>query len=98
MKFIFFLICFVFFLGVFGIFLNRYHLLTIMLCLELLLVSLFINISVFVGIYNNFSFSSFSLILLTFSACEVSVGLSFLVLVSRFFGSNNIFSLNLLRF
>nr|QIP88947.1 NADH dehydrogenase subunit 4L [Florometra sp. BMK-2020]UFJ44012.1 NADH dehydrogenase subunit 4L [Oligometra serripinna] len=97
MKFVYFVVCFVFFLGVFGILLNRYHLLTMMLCLELLLVCLFINFSIFVGIYNNLSFSSFSLILLTFSACEVSVGLSFLVLISRFFGNNNVFSLNLLR-
>nr|YP_010605978.1 NADH dehydrogenase subunit 4L [Zygometra comata]WAN81297.1 NADH dehydrogenase subunit 4L [Zygometra comata] len=96
MKFIFFVVCFVFFLGVFGVLLNREHLLTMMLCLELLLVSLFINLSIFVGFYNNFSLGSFSLILLTFSACEVSIGLSFLVIISRFFGNNNVFSLNLL--
>nr|WKK49859.1 NADH dehydrogenase subunit 4L [Thaumatocrinus sp. JL223] len=97
MKFLLFCVCFVFFLGVLGVLLNRNHLLTVMLCLELLLVSLFINFSLVMSLYNNFSFCSSSLILLTFSACEASIGLSLLVTVSRSYGSDNIFSLNLLR-
>nr|WFD61119.1 NADH dehydrogenase subunit 4L [Ptilometra sp. DH-R] len=91
-----FFVCFVFFLGVLGVLLNREHLLTLMLCLELLLVSLFINFSVVVGVYSNFSFSSSSLVLLTFSACEASIGLSLLVIISRFYGNDNVFSFNLL--
>nr|NP_008384.1 NADH dehydrogenase subunit 4L [Florometra serratissima]AAD05075.1 NADH dehydrogenase subunit 4L [Florometra serratissima] len=96
MKFILFSVCFVFWLGVLGVLLNRKHLLTVMLCLELLLVSLFVNFSVVVGLYNNFSFCSTSLVLLTFSACEASIGLSLLVCISRSYSSDNIFSLNLL--
>nr|YP_010596285.1 NADH dehydrogenase subunit 4L [Tropiometra macrodiscus]WAJ60710.1 NADH dehydrogenase subunit 4L [Tropiometra macrodiscus] len=97
MKFLLFTNCFVFFFGVLGILLNRSHLLTVMLCLELLLVSLYLNFSIIFGVYNGFSFFGFSLILLTFSACEASLGLSLLVNISRSFNSDNIFSLNLLR-
>nr|WFD61104.1 NADH dehydrogenase subunit 4L [Capillaster sp. DH-Y2] len=97
MKFLLVFMCFVFFFGIFGILLNRKHLLTVMLCLELLLVSLFVNFSLFCGFYNNYSFCSSSLVLLTFSACEAGVGLALLVSVSRSFSNNNIFSLNLLR-
>nr|UYR22140.1 NADH dehydrogenase subunit 4L [Comanthus sp. 2 MS-2014] len=97
MKFLLVIMCFIFFLGCFGIFLNRKHLLTMMLCLELLLVSLFVNFSFLCSFYNNYSFCSSSLILLTFSACEASIGLGLLVAVSRSCSNNNIFSLNLLR-
>nr|YP_001905918.1 NADH dehydrogenase subunit 4L [Antedon mediterranea]CAL50595.1 NADH dehydrogenase subunit 4L [Antedon mediterranea] len=97
MKFILFSFNFIFFLGIIGILLNRLHLITIMLCLELLLISLYINLSIILCIYNNFSFYGSSLVLLTFSACEASIGLSLLVNVSRSFGNDNVFSLNLLR-
>nr|UBF43855.1 NADH dehydrogenase subunit 4L [Comaster schlegelii]UGV21713.1 NADH dehydrogenase subunit 4l [Comaster schlegelii] len=96
MKFFLFLMCFIFFLGCFGVFLNRKHLLTIMLCLELLLVSLFVNFSLLCSFYSNYSFCSSSLVLLTFSACEASLGLALLITVSRSYSNNNIFSLNLL--
>nr|QKJ80210.1 NADH dehydrogenase subunit 4L [Florometra sp. BMK-2020] len=96
MKIILFFFCFIFLLGVFGVMLNRNHLLTLMLCLELLLVSLFVNFSIVFFLYNNFSFCSMSLVLLTFSACEASIGLSLLVIVYRSFSSDNVFSLNLL--
>nr|YP_448768.1 NADH dehydrogenase subunit 4L [Phanogenia gracilis]AAY51826.1 NADH dehydrogenase subunit 4L [Phanogenia gracilis] len=97
MKFFLFFMCFIFFLGCVGVIINRKHLLTVMLCLELLLVSLFVNFSLLCSFYNNFSFCSSSLVLLTFSACEAGVGLALLVVVSRFCGSDNVFSLNLLR-
>nr|YP_448758.1 NADH dehydrogenase subunit 4L [Neogymnocrinus richeri]AAY51816.1 NADH dehydrogenase subunit 4L [Neogymnocrinus richeri] len=97
MWFLFVFLCSVFFLGVLGVLLNRMHLLTVMLCLELLLVSLFLNFSLLMSVYSNFSFSGFSLVLLTLSACEASIGLSLLVVVSRSFGTDSVFSLNLLR-
>ena len=68
-----------------------------MLCLELLLVSLFVKFSLVRKIYKNYSFCSSSLVLLTFSACEASIGLSLLVTVSRSFRRDNIFSLKLLQ-
>nr|YP_010573827.1 NADH dehydrogenase subunit 4L [Metacrinus rotundus]UZH93086.1 NADH dehydrogenase subunit 4L [Metacrinus rotundus] len=98
MGFLLFFISSIFFLGVLGIILNRVHLLTVMLCLELLLVSLFLNVSVLSFSLLNFSFCGASLVLLTFSACEAGVGLSLLVAVSRSHSSGNVFVLNLLRF
>nr|YP_010044616.1 NADH dehydrogenase subunit 4L [Anneissia pinguis]QPF24639.1 NADH dehydrogenase subunit 4L [Anneissia pinguis] len=97
MKFLLIFMCFIFFLGCFGILLNRKYLLTVMLCLELLLVSLFVNFSLLCSFYNNYSFCSSGLVLLTFSACEAGVGLALLVVVSRSYSNSDIFSLNLLR-
>nr|YP_010555944.1 NADH dehydrogenase subunit 4L [Comatella stelligera]UYR95512.1 NADH dehydrogenase subunit 4L [Comatella stelligera] len=97
MKFLFLFIFFIFFLGFLGILLNRKHLLTVMLCLELLLVSLFVNFSLLFSFYSIYSLCCLSLILLTFSACEAGLGLALLVIVSRSNSSDNIFSLNLLR-
>ena len=68
-----------------------------MLCLELLLVSLFVGFCVLKESYKKFSFCRSSLILLTFSACEARVGLSLLITVSRVYSSNKIYSLKLLR-
>lgn len=68
-----------------------------MLCLELLLVSLFVNFSLLCRFYKNYSFCRSSLILLTFSACEARIGLGLLIAVSRSYRKKNIFSLKLLR-
>nr|YP_010556049.1 NADH dehydrogenase subunit 4L [Comatella nigra]UYR96061.1 NADH dehydrogenase subunit 4L [Comatella nigra] len=97
MKFLFLFMFFIFFFGVLGILLNRKHLLTVMLCLELLLVSLFVNFSLLFSFYNIYFLCGLSIILLTFSACEAGLGLALLVIVSRSNNSDNIFSLNLLR-
>nr|WNS59353.1 NADH dehydrogenase subunit 4L [Hyocrinidae sp.] len=97
MWFLLFFVYSIFFFGILGIIINRLHLLTVMLCLELLLISLFLNFSLFGIIFNNFSFSGISLVLLTLSACEASIGLSLLVLISRSCGSDSVFLLNLLR-
>uniref|UniRef100_UPI001F12DCF4 NADH dehydrogenase subunit 4L n=1 Tax=Astriclypeus mannii TaxID=31188 RepID=UPI001F12DCF4 len=88
----------VFYLGLIGVLLNRLHFLSILLCLELLLVSLFIGIAAWninnVILQN----TTFNLILLTLSACEASLGLSLMVALSRTHSSDLVANLNLLQY
>uniref|UniRef100_UPI0022DCDC8C NADH dehydrogenase subunit 4L n=1 Tax=Tripneustes kermadecensis TaxID=2004905 RepID=UPI0022DCDC8C len=88
----------IFYLGLMGILLNRLHFLSVLLCLELLLISLFIGIAIWnnnVGTHQN---TTFNLLLLTLSACEASIGLSLMVALSRTHSSDLVTNLNLLRY
>nr|YP_011015302.1 NADH dehydrogenase subunit 4L [Stegophiura sladeni]UFQ25365.1 NADH dehydrogenase subunit 4L [Stegophiura sladeni] len=80
-----------------SIFYNKNFLLSILIALELIILNLVIlNL---IGSYNlndNINFS-FSLFLLTISAVEASIGISILSLISRNFGTNSIYSTNLLK-
>nr|NP_008401.1 NADH dehydrogenase subunit 4L [Balanoglossus carnosus]AAD11947.1 NADH dehydrogenase subunit 4l [Balanoglossus carnosus] len=84
-------------LGCLGLILNRAHLLSALLCLELLLVSLFSGLALWSSATTNPSFSSTVMILLALSACEASAGLGLLVSISRTHGSDLVRSLNLLQ-
>nr|WNH19444.1 NADH dehydrogenase subunit 4L [Megachasma pelagios] len=86
-----------FILGLTGLALNRYHLLSTLLCLEGMLLTLFITISIWALTLNSTSCSIIPMILLTFSACEASTGLAILVATSRSHGSDNLQNLNLLQ-
>nr|QXQ00022.1 NADH dehydrogenase subunit 4L [Phyrella fragilis] len=86
-----------FFLGIIGIIINRLHLLSLLLCLELLLISLFLNISTWAQINNSLPSLNFSIILLTFSACEASAGLALMVSLSRSHNTDILSSINLLQ-
>lgn len=72
-----------FFLGIIGVVIKRLHLLSLLLCLELLLVSLFLKISTWSQIHDELVYLKFSILLLTFSACEASAGLALMVSLSR---------------
>nr|P25000.1 RecName: Full=NADH-ubiquinone oxidoreductase chain 4L; AltName: Full=NADH dehydrogenase subunit 4L [Pisaster ochraceus]CAA39125.1 NADH dehydrogenase subunit 4 [Pisaster ochraceus] len=86
-----------FYLGILGILLNRLHLLSILLCFELLLISLFIWIcNTLFKTFNNLILSN-NLILLTLSACEASAGLSLMVALSRTHNSDLVSSMNILQ-
>uniref|UniRef100_A0AB39A6D4 NADH-ubiquinone oxidoreductase chain 4L n=1 Tax=Holothuria sp. Ciliksiz TaxID=3238277 RepID=A0AB39A6D4_9ECHN len=86
-----------FFLGVIGVIINRLHLLSLLLCLELLLVSLFLNISSWCQLHNSLSPLSFSALLLTLSACEASAGLALMVSLSRSHNTDLLANINLLQ-
>uniref|UniRef100_UPI002E7707A4 NADH dehydrogenase subunit 4L n=1 Tax=Xyloplax princealberti TaxID=3083365 RepID=UPI002E7707A4 len=86
-----------FYLGFIGIIINRLHFLSILLCLELLLISLFFtNIIWSLAISNNFLLTN-SLILLAFSACEASTGLALLVALARSHNSDLVYNINILQ-
>lgn len=74
--------------------LNRKHLLTILLRIELVILSLFIIIFIFF-ININFEFY-FTLIFLTMRVCERGIGLALIVSMIRCYGNDYFSSLNLL--
>tara|TARA_B000000477_G_C6070044_1_gene218288 strand:+ start:138 stop:452 length:315 start_codon:yes stop_codon:yes gene_type:complete len=88
---------FLFFTGVFGIFLNRTNLIIILMSLELILLSVtinFISFSVFLG---DITGQIFSLFILTVAAGEAAIGLAILVVYFRNSGNINVNEINKMR-
>nr|YP_008758454.1 NADH dehydrogenase subunit 4L [Notorynchus cepedianus]BAO02734.1 NADH dehydrogenase subunit 4L [Notorynchus cepedianus] len=86
-----------FIMGLMGLTFHRTHLLSALLCLEGMLLSLFIAISIWSMTMNCTSYSITPMILLTFSACEAGTGLALLVATTRTHGSDHLQNLNLLQ-
>nr|YP_006073216.1 NADH dehydrogenase subunit 4L [Dendrophysa russelii]AFG17315.1 NADH dehydrogenase subunit 4L [Dendrophysa russelii] len=86
-----------FVLGLTGLTFHRTHLLSALLCLEGMMLSLFIALSLWTLQLNSTSFSAAPMLLLAFSACEAGVGLALLVATSRTHGTDRLQSLNLLQ-
>lgn len=75
-----FLAATVFTIGVCGMFLNRQHIIGILLSIELMLLGVNINM-ISIGVYvNNISNQIFSIFILTVAAAEVAIGLAILIL------------------
>nr|QXU75878.1 NADH dehydrogenase subunit 4L [Cephaloscyllium fasciatum] len=86
-----------FMLGLMGLAFNRSHLLSALLCLEGMMLTLFVATATWSLMLNSTSSSILPMVLLTFSACEASAGLAILVAASRSHGSDNLQNLNLLQ-
>ncbi|YP_009037620.1 NADH dehydrogenase subunit 4L (mitochondrion) [Sparus aurata] len=86
-----------FMLGLTGLTFHRTHLLSALLCLEGMMLSLFVALSLWALQLSSISFSASPLLLLAFSACEASAGLALLVATARTHGSDRMQSLNLLQ-
>nr|AIG23352.1 NADH dehydrogenase subunit 4L [Murexia rothschildi] len=86
-----------FFLALVGVLIYRSHLMSTLLCLEGMMLSLFILMTLLITHFHMFSMSMTPLILLVFSACEAGVGLSLLVKISTTHGNDYIQNLNLLQ-
>nr|ABD38957.1 NADH dehydrogenase subunit 4L [Stellifer lanceolatus]WNH23924.1 NADH dehydrogenase subunit 4L [Stellifer lanceolatus] len=86
-----------FILGLTGLAFHRTHLLSALLCLEGMMLSLFIALSLWTLQLDSTSFSASPMLLLAFSACEASAGLALLVATARTHGSDRLQSLNLLQ-
>nr|YP_009685694.1 NADH dehydrogenase subunit 4L [Epiplatys guineensis]QDU24380.1 NADH dehydrogenase subunit 4L [Epiplatys guineensis] len=84
-------------LGLAGLTFNRKHLLSALLCLEGMMLTLFMALSLWTLQLNSMNFASSPLLLLAFSACEASVGLALLVATARTHGSDRLSTLNLLQ-
>lgn len=72
--------------SMFSVFIQRVHLLIVLLCLEIIILGLFFFSCVYFGISSGSCY--ISLVLLTFAACEASVGLSLLVALIRSHGKD----------
>nr|WNH17689.1 NADH dehydrogenase subunit 4L [Chaetodon ephippium]WRQ18397.1 NADH dehydrogenase subunit 4L [Chaetodon ephippium] len=86
-----------FMLGLSGLALHRTHLLSALLCLEGMMLSLFMALSLWALQLNVSIFSASPMLLLAFSACEASAGLALLVATARTHGSDRMQNLNLLQ-
>nr|YP_010360239.1 NADH dehydrogenase subunit 4L [Opsarius caudiocellatus]UNQ32323.1 NADH dehydrogenase subunit 4L [Opsarius caudiocellatus] len=86
-----------FLLGLMGLTFHRAHLLSALLCLEGMMLSLFIAVALWALQLESTGFSSTPMLLLAFSACEASTGLALLVATARTHGSDNLKNLNLLQ-
>lgn len=85
---------FIFIIGCFIFISNRKHLLSILLCLEYIVLSLFIILFIYLIIYNYEYY--ILLIFLVFSVCEGALGLSILVSIIRTHGNDYFQSFNVL--
>nr|NP_795854.1 NADH dehydrogenase subunit 4L [Opisthoproctus soleatus]BAC58259.1 NADH dehydrogenase subunit 4L [Opisthoproctus soleatus] len=86
-----------FVLGLMGLAFHRTHLLSALLCLEGMMLSLFIALSLWTLQFESTHYSTAPMLLLAFSACEASTGLALLVATARTHGTDRLLSLNLLQ-
>nr|YP_004465149.1 NADH dehydrogenase subunit 4L [Luciosoma bleekeri]BAK23051.1 NADH dehydrogenase subunit 4L [Luciosoma bleekeri] len=86
-----------FLLGLMGLTFHRTHLLSALLCLEGMMLSLFIALALWMLQLESTGSSAIPMLLLTFSACEAAVGLALMVATTRTHGSDNLKNLNLLQ-
>jgi len=84
-------------IGVVGLFLNRKNVITILMCIELMLLAVNINLVAFSHFLNDISGQIFVFFVLTVAACEVAVGLAILVSFYRLRGSIEVEDINTLQ-
>jgi len=70
-------------IGIIGLFLNRKNVITILMCIELMLLAVNINFAAFSHFLNNLDGQIFVFFVLTVAASEVAVGLAILVAYYR---------------
>ena len=70
-------------LGVFGIFLNRKNVIVILMCVELMLLAVNINLVAFSVFQGNVVGQVFAMLVLTVAAAEAAIGLAILVVYFR---------------
>nr|YP_009178250.1 NADH dehydrogenase subunit 4L [Gyrinophilus palleucus]AJW75554.1 NADH dehydrogenase subunit 4L [Gyrinophilus palleucus] len=86
-----------FLLSISGLTLHRTHLLSALLCLEGMMLAMFLAMSVLTKQTETTSYFSLPMFLLTFSACEASTGLSLMVATTRTHNTDHLKALNLLQ-
>ena len=86
-----------FVLGVFGIFLNRKNVIVILMSIELILLSVNINMVAFSHFLNDIVGQVFALFILTVAAAEAAIGLAILVVFYRNRGSIAVEDVNVMK-
>ena len=92
----FFLHFFLFCIGLFGILMNRQNLILIILCIELMLLSINLNFLFFSIYLDDIIGNLFSLLILTVASAETATGLAIIIVYFKTRGSININQINLL--
>ncbi len=84
-------------IGVVGLFLNRKNVITILMCIELILLAVNINFAAFSHFLQDIGGQVFIFFVLTVAASEVAVGLAILVAFYRNRRSINVEDINTLQ-
>ena len=84
-------------IGVIGVFLNRKNVIIILMSLELILLSISINLVAFSSFLDDPSGQIFSLFILTVAAGEAAIGLAILVVFFRNVGNIEVDQINKMR-
>lgn len=84
-------------IGVFGIFVNRKNIIVILMAIELLLLSVNINLVAFAAFNGDIAGQIFAMLVLTVAAAEAAVGLAILVTYFRNRGDIAVEDVNLMR-
>ena len=87
----------IFTIGIIGIFLNRKNLIVILMCIELLLLAVNINLVSFSIFLNDLNGQIFTLFILTVAAAEAAIGLAIIVAYYRNAGSILVEDINTLK-
>ena len=87
----------IFTIGIVGIFLNRKNLIVILMCIELLLLAVNINLVSFSIFLNDINGQIFTLFILTVAAAEAAIGLAIIVVYYRNVGSIRVEDINILK-
>jgi len=94
---VFFVSLGLFFIGLFGIFINRKNVLTVIICIELVLLSINLNLLMSAFYLDDILGEIFVVIVLTVAAAESSIGLAILIIYYRLRGTIAIEFINSLK-
>ncbi|MEO1291815.1 MAG: NADH-quinone oxidoreductase subunit NuoK [Pseudomonadota bacterium] len=86
-----------FVIGIFGIFLNRKNVIIILMSIELMMLSININMVAFSSYLQDLTGQVFTLFILTVAAAEVAIGLAILVCFFRNRGSIAVEDINVMK-
>ncbi|MGU9961794.1 MAG: NADH-quinone oxidoreductase subunit NuoK [Candidatus Puniceispirillales bacterium WSBS_2018_MAG_OTU23] len=84
-------------LGAVGIFLNRKNVITILMCIELMLLAVNINLVAFSTHIGDLTGQIFAMFILTVAAAEAAIGLAILVVYFRNRGSIAVQDINMMK-
>jgi NADH-quinone oxidoreductase subunit K len=84
-------------LGVFGIFLNRKNVIIILMSVELMLLSVNINLVAFSSFLGDLVGQVFAMFILTVAAAEAAIGLAILVVYFRNRGTIEVSEINVMK-
>jgi len=87
----------IFTIGVVGIFLNRKNIIVILMCIELILLAVNINLVSFSIFINDLTGQIFTLFILTVAAAEAAIGLAIIVVYYRNSGTIRVEEINKLK-
>ena len=87
----------IFTIGIVGIFLNRKNIIVILMCIELILLAVNINLVSFSVFFNDLIGQIFAIFILTVAAAEAAIGLAIIVAYYRNTGTVHVEEINSLK-